>query len=154
MAEVLVGADGTPNGLRDDQPPLTAVTPGEGLSPVNSVPVRIDVPTADVPARHDLPATAPAPDLLRPTADGLTDKALALVDGYVHEKNPWQVSHDVFVVWQCHILGFRKWLISTDLDDGRYYEVTYDRIRHRFYLDAYVKEANRAFDDPLPGEVG
>ena len=33
---------------------------------------------------------------------------------------------DVYVVWACHILGNEKYLISTNIPDSRYYEVTVD----------------------------
>ena len=49
---------------------------------------------------------------------------------------------DVFVVWQCYILGNAKWLLSTTLPDGMYYEVTYNKAKDEFYLDAYKKFKN------------
>lgn len=49
---------------------------------------------------------------------------------------------DVFVVWQCYILGNAKWLLSTTLPDGMYYEVTYNKAKDEFYLDAYKKFEN------------
>ena len=50
---------------------------------------------------------------------------------------------DTYVVWQCFILGHKKWLISTTLNDGMYYEVTYNSAKREFYLDAYKKFENR-----------
>lgn len=44
---------------------------------------------------------------------------------------------DVYIVWQCYILGNAKWLISTSLPDGMYYEVTYNKQKDEFYFDAY-----------------
>ena len=49
---------------------------------------------------------------------------------------------DVFVVWQCYILGNAKWLLSTTLLDGMYYEVTYNKAKDEFYFDAYKKFEN------------
>lgn len=49
---------------------------------------------------------------------------------------------DVYVVWQCYILGNAKWLLSTTLPDGMYYEVTYNKEKDEFYLDAYKKFEN------------
>lgn len=80
---------------------------------------------------------------------GLPDynfEAQKLVVDYVKEhldKSDQQVQFDVYVVWQCCILGNRKWLISTTLPDGMYYEVTYDGHRGSYYLDAYKKWENR-----------
>lgn len=50
---------------------------------------------------------------------------------------------DVYVVWQCYILGNAKWLLSTTLPDGMYYEVTYNKAKDEFYLDAYKKFENK-----------
>lgn len=74
-------------------------------------------------------------------------KAKALVKQYVFEhidqtdKNI--VAFDVFVVWKCKILQNWKFLISTTLPDGMYYEVTYNGDKDEWYLDAYKKFENR-----------
>lgn len=52
------------------------------------------------------------------------------------------VMFDVYVVWQCYILGNAKWLLSTTLPDGMYYEVTFNKAKNEFYLDAYKKFEN------------
>ena len=49
---------------------------------------------------------------------------------------------DVFVVWSCKILQNNKALLSTDIPDGMYYEVTYNGDKKEFYLDAYKKWEN------------
>lgn len=46
---------------------------------------------------------------------------------------------DVYVVWFCYILGGWKALCSTNLPDGMYYEVTYDKDKKTSYVDAYKK---------------
>ena len=57
-----------------------------------------------------------------------------------------EVLHDddanVYVVWFAYTLGNWKALCSTDVPDGRYYEVTYDRDKGVAYLDTYVKIGN------------
>lgn len=73
-------------------------------------------------------------------------EALKIVHDYVEEhldKSDPNVEFNVYVVWQCCILGNRKWLMSTTLPDGMYYEVTYDNLRGFYYLDAYRKWENR-----------
>ena len=50
---------------------------------------------------------------------------------------------NIYIVWKCYILGNAKWLISTTLPDGIYYEVTYNKAKNEFYLDAYKKFENR-----------
>ena len=54
---------------------------------------------------------------------------------------------DTYIVWQCYILGHKKWLISTTLSDGMYYEVTYNSAKKEFYLDAYKKFENRCIKE-------
>lgn len=60
------------------------------------------------------------------------------------DKSDKRPDFEVYVVWQCCILGNYKWLISTTLDDGMYYEVTFDVNRGGYYFDAYKKWENRA----------
>jgi hypothetical protein len=48
----------------------------------------------------------------------------------------------VYVVWFAYVLGYWKALCSTDLPDGRYYEVTYHKERKVAFLDTYVKVEN------------
>ena len=80
---------------------------------------------------------------------GLPDynfEAQKLVVDYVKEhldKSDGDIDFQVYVVWQCCILGSRKWLISSTLPDGMYYEVTYDYNKGCYYLDAYKKFENR-----------
>lgn len=49
----------------------------------------------------------------------------------------------VYVVWFAYVLGGWKAVCSTDLPDGRYYEVTYNAAKEVAYLDTYVKVDNR-----------
>ena len=78
----------------------------------------------------------------------IPDETIAenIVRAYLHEEmgidtNP----HDgvgVYVVWQCYILGNRKYLIATTGNDQMYFEVTYDCTKHTWYLDRYDKKTN------------
>lgn len=61
----------------------------------------------------------------------LVDKEIALTD-----KEP-------YIVWKCKTLQNWKYLMSTDLHDGMYYEVTYNGDKQEWYLDAYKKFENR-----------
>ena len=47
-----------------------------------------------------------------------------------------------YIVWKCKTLQNWKSLISTDLHDGMYYEVTYNGDKQEWYLDAYKKFEN------------
>ncbi len=50
---------------------------------------------------------------------------------------------NVYVVWFAYVLGSWKALCSTDVPDGRYYEVTYSREKKIAFLDTYVKVTNQ-----------
>lgn len=54
---------------------------------------------------------------------------------------------DVYVVWFCYILGGWKALVSTTLEDGKYYEVTCNPAKGEIYVDTYVKQKNTVYSD-------
>lgn len=76
----------------------------------------------------------------------MNKKVIEIVRSYAEEhldKSDSKAKFNVFVVWHCYILGNAKWLLSTTLQDGMYYEVTYNKAKNEFYLDAYKKFENR-----------
>lgn len=50
--------------------------------------------------------------------------------------------NDVYVVWSCKTLQNFKALLSTNISDGMYYELTYNGDKKEWYLDAYKKWQN------------
>lgn len=54
---------------------------------------------------------------------------------------------DVFVVWFSKTLQHWKALVSTNVSDGMYYEVTYNGDKHESYVDAYKKFKNERVTD-------
>ncbi len=46
---------------------------------------------------------------------------------------------DVYVVSHSYILGNQKAMISTNLSDGKYYEVTYNFEKNEMYVACYVR---------------
>lgn len=79
----------------------------------------------------------------------MNDRVMKIVRDYVlaHlDKSDETPQFDVYVVWQCYILGNAKWLLSTTLTDGMYYEVTFNKAKNEFYLDAYKKFENRCIN--------
>ena len=64
---------------------------------------------------------------------------------------PDGLDYKVYVVIAAYILGNEKDLISTDLPDGRYFEVTYDADRDAFYLDCYVRIHNEVIGGGMDG---
>lgn len=79
--------------------------------------------------------------------DGDTEmEAIGIVAGYIREhldKSDGEVYFEVYVVWKCKTLQNWKFLISSSLNDGMYYEVTYNGDKDEWYLDAYKKFENR-----------
>lgn len=76
----------------------------------------------------------------------MDERAIQIVRDYVKEhldKSDLAPVFHVFTVWKCYILGNVKYLISTTLPDGMYYEVTYNKDKDEIYLDAYKKFENR-----------
>lgn len=54
---------------------------------------------------------------------------------------------EVYIVWKCKALQNWKYLISSTLMDGMYYELTYNGDTNEWYLDAYKKFENKV----IPG---
>ena len=51
---------------------------------------------------------------------------------------------EIYVVWFCKTLQNFKALVSTDKEDTRYYEITYNGDKKEYYLDCYTKQFNCA----------
>lgn len=54
---------------------------------------------------------------------------------------------DVYVVWFCKTLQNWKCLLSTNVSDGMYYELTYNGDKKVLYFDAYKKWENLSLID-------
>ena len=57
-------------------------------------------------------------------------------------------TEDVYVVWSCKTLGNNKALLSTNVPDGMYYEITYNGAKQEAYFDAYKKWENKCINFP------
>ena len=69
-----------------------------------------------------------------------------LVSDYIKEhldKSDKTPEFEVYIVWKCKILQNWKYLLSSTLPEGMYYELTYDGDKNRWYLDAYKKFENK-----------
>lgn len=72
--------------------------------------------------------------------------AKEIVKQYVveHLDKSYEVPNfEVYTVWKVKALQNWKWLLSTSLPDGMYYELTLNGDKEEFYLDAYKKFDNR-----------
>ena len=68
-----------------------------------------------------------------------------LVNEYAEEhldKSDTLPEFEVFVVWSCKTLQNNKALLSTNVCDGMYYEITFNGDKSEFYFDAYKKWEN------------
>lgn len=75
----------------------------------------------------------------------MQERALEIVSEYIErhvDVTDPEYSFEVFVVWMCKALQNWKFLISSTLPDGMYYEVTYNGDKGEWYLDAYKKFEN------------
>lgn len=79
-------------------------------------------------------------------------RAREIVMNYVNEhldkSDGIQITmRDVYVVGFCKTLQNWKVLVSTNLPDGKYYEVTYNGDAKEAYLDVYVRLQNVCVKD-------
>lgn len=76
----------------------------------------------------------------------MDEQALKIVTEYIEEhldKSDTKPEFQVYTVWKAKALQNWKFLISSTLCDGMYYEMTYNGDKHEWYLDAYKKLENR-----------
>lgn len=77
-------------------------------------------------------------------------KALQIVrdyiDSHLDKTDPYPV-YELYVVWKCKTLQNWKYLVSSTLHDGMYYELTFNGDKKEWYLDAYKKFQNVVVPD-------
>lgn len=82
----------------------------------------------------------------------MQEKAKQIVVDYFNGRvdktdNKKITADDVYVVWFAKTLQNWKALLSTNVSDGMYYEVTYNGDKKETYLDAYKKWENVCIKD-------
>ena len=80
----------------------------------------------------------------------MDNTALEIVRNYIQEhldRSDPLATFEVFTVWKAKILQNWKYLISSTLPDGMYYELTFNGDRQEWYLDAYKKFENICIKD-------
>lgn len=80
----------------------------------------------------------------------MDNKVIQIVTNYIKDhldKSDTMPDFEVFVVWKCKALQNWKYLLSSTLFDGMYYELTYNGNKHEWYLDAYKKFENQCIPD-------
>jgi len=76
----------------------------------------------------------------------MDEVVIEIVKNYILEhlnKNDPVPEFEVYTVWKCKTLQNWKYLLSSTLFDGMYYELTYNGDKNEWYLDAYKKFENR-----------
>lgn len=67
------------------------------------------------------------------------------INGKLEKTDGFQITKDyVYVVWFVKTLQHWKALLSTDLPDRMYYELTFNGDKNELYVDAYLKTDNVA----------
>lgn len=98
---------------------------------------------------YDVPMDAAADEMERLTKEPKGTNKMnpkEIVRQYVDEhlnKGKEKPDYEVIEVGGCYILGYEKWLFTTDIADGMYYELTYNAAKKEYYLDAYKRWENR-----------
>ena len=80
----------------------------------------------------------------------MDNKAIELVNNYIKDhldKSDVMPEFQVYIVWKCKALQNWKYLLSSTLFDGMYYELTYNGDNSEWYLDAYKKFENQCIPD-------
>lgn len=79
----------------------------------------------------------------------MDQEAIMIVENYVMQHldvtDP-EPEFETYIVWKCKALQNWKYLISTNLFDDMYYELTYNGDKKEWYLDAYKKFENRVIE--------
>jgi hypothetical protein len=75
----------------------------------------------------------------------MDQKVIGIVRDYVEkhlDKSDVKPEFEVYTVWKSKVLQNWKYLLSTTLSDGMYYELTFNGDKNEWYLDAYKKFEN------------
>ena len=80
----------------------------------------------------------------------MDERVLKIVKNYIlmHlDKSDVTPDFEVYIVWKVKALQNFKYLISSTLPDGMYYELTYNGDKKEWYLDAYKNFENLVIVD-------
>ena len=75
----------------------------------------------------------------------MDEAAIKIVRKYIEshlDKSDGPIEFEVYTVWKAKVLQNWKYLLSSTLPDGMYYELTFNGDKNEWYLDAYKKFEN------------
>ena len=75
--------------------------------------------------------------------DHIAEKILRAYIAHHLDQTDKEVDFEIYTVWKCKVLQNWKYLMSSTLPDGMYYELTYNGDKQEWYLDAYKKFDNQ-----------
>lgn len=71
-------------------------------------------------------------------------KCKEIIKDYIRDAIKLNITDDdIYVVWSCKTLQNNKALLSTNISDGLYYEITYNGDKKEIYFDVYKKQLNK-----------
>lgn len=82
--------------------------------------------------------------------DKMDNKAIEIVKDYImkHVDAVDDIpGFEIYIVWKCKTLQNWKYLLSSTLIDGMYYELTFNGDKNEWYLDAYKKFENKTIKE-------
>ena len=71
---------------------------------------------------------------------------------YIDHNNPVSF-YDIYIVWNCKILQNNKCLLSTPIEDGLYFEITYNGDKKEFYVDVYKKQETHKIKEEQTNDI-
>lgn len=80
----------------------------------------------------------------------MDNRAIEIATEYVNnhlDKSDPTPEFEVYTVWKVKALQNWKYLLSSTLFDGMYYELTYNGDKKEWYLDAYKKFENQTIKE-------
>lgn len=68
----------------------------------------------------------------------------ALIEDFYEKELKQEIDiKDIYTVWLSKIIQNNKAMLSTNIPDTRYFEITYNGDKDEWYFDSYLKEKNQ-----------
>lgn len=81
------------------------------------------------------------------SGEDATTQARIILFTYLHERGGTLYLSDIATTWFNYTLGgWKAMLCNKNSDDNLYYEVTYNNLNERYYVDEYARENHAEYD--------